>query len=98
MIEFLGNLTPKDSRRTFGPLEREIIYWRDVKTCRVCGAEVLWSEAEIHHICAHTQGGKTELDNGVLVHEQCHPRDAGAAEEFARRLAAQNMKNEGGAG
>ena len=73
MIKFLGNLTPKDPKRAFGPLEREVIYWRDEKKCQVCHAEVLWSEAEIHHIRPHSGGGKTELENGALVHKgPCH--------------------------
>ena len=87
MVQFLDNLTPKDPQRTFGPLEREIIYWRDSKTCKVCGAEVFWSEAEIHHVKEHSQGGKTALENGVLVHKQCHPKGA-AAKEFAPSLSS----------
>ncbi len=50
IVELVGNLTPKDPNRVFGPLEREIIYWRDARKCKVCHAEVLWKEAEIHHI------------------------------------------------
>ncbi|MCY3801892.1 MAG: DUF262 domain-containing protein [Chloroflexi bacterium] len=73
MIDFLGNLTPKDPQRAFNPLEREYIYWRD-RNCRRrgCGAEVAWDEAEIHHIRPHSQGGRTELENGALLHKHCH--------------------------
>ena len=74
MFELLGSLTLKDHRRTFGPLEREIIYWRDKRQCHVCKAEVLWDELEIHHVIRHSAGGATELSNGVAVHRQCHPR------------------------
>ena len=74
MATYIGNLTPKDPKRTFGSLEREIIYWKAGKKCGVCGAEVLWAEAEIHHIKEHSQGGRTELDNGQLVHKHCHPK------------------------
>ena len=86
MIDFLGYLTPKDPKRVYGHLEREIIYWRDEKKCRVCGAEVLWSEAEIHHIAPHTGGGRTEYENGVLVHQHCHPKSASATKELAKSL------------
>ena len=72
----------KDPKRAFGPLERELIYWRDDKTCAVCGTEVLWSEAEIHHVEEHSQGGRTALENGSLVHQHCHPKGA-AATAFA---------------
>ena len=82
MAEFLGNLTLKDSTRVFGPLERQLIYWRDKKNCRVCKAEVPWAEVEIHHIMEHSQGGKTNLGNGALVHKHCHPKGS-AAKEFS---------------
>ena len=84
MLEFLGPLQPKDSQRLFGPLERQIIYFRDGKRCQAanCGAEVSWNEAEIHHIVEHQHGGPTKLENGVLVHRHCHPKGA-AAQAFA---------------
>ncbi len=88
MFQLLGNMTPMDSKRAFSPLEREIIYWRDEKTCNVCKAEVLWNEVEIHHIVQHNEGGKTELENGVLMHRKCHPRGQAAAMEFARSVGA----------
>ena len=74
MFEFLGPLQQKDPQRLFGRLEREIIYFRDGKKCAVCAGEVSWNEAEIHHAVEHQHGGRTELDNGVLVHRHCHPR------------------------
>lgn len=74
----------KDPKRMYGVLEREIIYYRDKKLCGLCGAEVIWSEAEIHHIEEHHLGGKTSLDNGVLMHAHCHPKGAQAG-EFAKQ-------------
>ena len=87
MIEFLGGLTPKDSKRAFNSLEREVIYWRDGGKCRTpnCGGSVNWLDAEIHHVVEHQQGGMTVLDNGVLVHKDCHPKGA-AAVEFAKQI------------
>ena len=82
IVEFLGNLTPKDPTRAFGPLEREVIYWRDEKRCGRCKAEVMWHDAEIHHLEEHHEGGKTLLENGVLVHKECHPKGQ-AAKKFA---------------
>ena len=80
MAEHLGNLAGKDPKRAFGRLEREIIYWRDGKVCGVCGSEVSWSEAEIHHVKEHSQGGRTAFENGKLVHRQCHPKGSAAKE------------------
>ena len=92
MVEFLGNLTPKDPNRDFNLLEREVIYWRDGGKCQVegCGATVSWSDAEIHHVVEHQHGGKTVLDNGVLVHNQCHPKGP-AAIEFASKYKAKKL-------
>jgi 5-methylcytosine-specific restriction endonuclease McrA len=75
----------KDPQRGFGTLEREIVYYRDKKRCAVCDAEVIWSEAEVHHIHRHSQGGKTTLDNGVMVHRHCHPKGATAEQAFAKK-------------
>ena len=78
-------LKMKDPQRMFGALEREIIYYRDRKRCGECDADVIWSEAEIHHIDQHSQGGKTALENGVLVHHHCHPKGAVATKQFAAK-------------
>jgi hypothetical protein len=74
----------KDANRLFGALEREIIYYRDQKKCAVCGADVVWQEAEIHHVDQHAKGGLTEIENGALVHSHCHPKGK-AADEFVKK-------------
>lgn len=84
MLEFLGPLQPKDSKRLYGPVEREYIYFRDAKRCGVCSADVQWSEAEIHHTLEHSRGGFTTFENGMLVHEKCHPK-GDEATRFAER-------------
>ena len=83
MVEFLGGLTSKDSKRSFNQLEREVIYWRAGGKCKVCCATVEWPEAQAHHVIEHQDGGKTTLENGVLVHEACHPKGE-AAREYAK--------------
>ncbi len=87
MVKFLGGLYPKDPKRAFNPFERQYIYWRDGGKCGIpsCGGLVEWSDAEIHHIKEHQDGGKTELNNGILVHKHCHPR-GDAAKDLARQL------------
>ena len=72
MFGFLGPLQQKDPQRLFGPLEREIIYFRDKKICQICCEEVMWAEAEIDHVISHASGGPTNLENGRLVHRRCH--------------------------
>ena len=75
----------KDATRLFGELEREIIYHREKKKCQRCGAEVLWAEAEIHHVELHSQGGPTNLKNGALVHKHCHPKGAKETAAFTEQ-------------
>ena len=77
MLKYL-NPTKKDSTRIFGPIEREIIYYRDNKKCQICGKEIAWVDLEIHHIKEHQFGGETNLLNGVSVHNLCHPKSQGA--------------------
>ena len=88
IIELLGNLTPLDPKRSFNALEREVIYWRDSTKCQKpgCGAAVPWNEAEIHHIKPHSEGGRTEMGNGALVHKHCHPLSAADVQEFAESI------------
>lgn len=87
MTKMYEALQPRslDSNRIFGPLEREIIYYRDQKKCQVsvCGGEVLWDDAEIHHVDMHSKGGTTILSNGALVHKMCHPKGVQAVAAFA---------------
>lgn len=85
-----GMLKPilKDPVRVYGELEREIIYYRDGKACQVCCADVPWADAEIHHVDQHSQGGKTVLENGALVHKACHPKSEKQVAEFAAKWKA----------
>jgi hypothetical protein len=82
MLEFLSPQL-KDPKRLFGAIERELIYYRHRKRCAVCGGEVTWLDAEFHHVQEHSQGGPTVVENGALVHAQCHPKGSKAA-EFAQ--------------
>jgi hypothetical protein len=78
----------KDPQRLFGALERELIYYRDRKRCGDCDGEVVWDDAEFHHVQQHSLGGKTTLENGALVHSQCHPKGAAATQKFEKKFRA----------
>jgi hypothetical protein len=80
--------TPKDAQRGYDDLQRDLIYARDKKKCQVCGGNVLWAEAQIHHVNQHSDGGKTDLDNGALVHVACHPLSAHDVAAFAHKWNA----------
>ncbi len=55
------------------------------QNCQVpgCEAEVLWAEAEFHHVQEHSKGGPTSLENGALVQKGCHPKSAKEVAKFA---------------
>jgi hypothetical protein len=84
--------TLKDPTRVFGELEREIIYYRDRKLCQVCDAEVLWADAEIHHVEEHSKGGPTNLSNGALVHAHCHPKGQKQTKAFLAKWEAKQSQ------
>ena len=84
MLEYMQP-TPKDQDRIFGAIERELIYHRDGKRCRApdCEKEVLWGDAEFHHVEPHSDGGATIVSNGALVCRECHPRSTEDVQRFA---------------
>jgi len=80
-------IIPKDEKRAFDSLEREIIYGRDRGRCQNprCTREerrVVFHDAEIHHIVEHCAGGETIFKNGILLCPECH-----AQRDEMRKLA-----------
>ena len=70
-------IKPLDPNRLFDALEREVIWNRDRglcqnPNCKQPGRQVPFREATIHHVIEHTVGGRTLLQNGVLLHPECH--------------------------
>ena len=57
------------ARRLFSPAQRKALLLRD-RRCRAEGCEVSGTWAEAHHRDAWSTGGRTDLDDGVLL---CHP-------------------------
>ena len=88
MLELLSpHLKKRDSQRIFGDIERDIIYERDHRQCQWCKMKnerhtVFWDEMEIHHVEPHHQGGATQIENGALMHKDCHPRDGQKVDQF----------------
>ncbi len=79
--EMLKLLSPtkKDKNRSFSDLERRTIFYRDMGLCQWCWMSendhnVPWEECEFHHVTPHADGGPTSIQNGVLVHRDCHPK------------------------
>jgi hypothetical protein len=87
MLNYLSPLKPKDSTRLFGEIERTILFYSQNKRCAVCEGSIGWSDGEIHHVVEHSKGGPTNIENGALVHKQCHPKGPKSTAEFAEKFA-----------
>ena len=78
MLDAMSSLGRLDPTRAYSTAEREIIFYRDKRTCQKCNGPVLWADAEIDHITPHAVGGETSMENARLVHGKCHARGSNA--------------------
>ena len=70
-----GTLIKLDVKRVFSDAQKVKIRERLDGKCEVCKKPVLTNDEEFDHFpIAHARGGKTEVNNGRLVHRRCHPR------------------------
>ena len=71
-------ITPRDPRRLFDSLAKEVIWIRDRGKCQnpECRLELSYDDGQIHHIEEHTYGGRTVIGNGILVCPTCHSNRA----------------------
>jgi hypothetical protein len=102
-------IVPLDPTRCFGGLEREVIWNRDRGQCQNPGCQrpnrrVPYREAHLHHIVEHTKGGKTTLQNGILICQECHSDRAEMQrlmphfQEYLSRIYADPTKPPSGTG
>ena len=87
--EMLKLLSPVrlDKKRQFSGLERKTVFFRDMELCQWCRMKgtvhrVYWDDCEIHHVTKHADGGMTRIENGALVHRDCHPKNEQEVECF----------------
>ena len=76
-----GDSLPLDlgrARRLFSPGQRKALLIRD-QTCRADGCEIPGTWCDAHHLAPWSTGGRTDLDNGMLLCNHHHHRahDAG---------------------
>ncbi len=67
------HFTGLDPKRLFDEEEKKQIRERANDKCAVC-QDVVLIEAEFDHIKPWIQGGRTIVENGRLVHRECHER------------------------
>lgn len=73
---FLDKYNPArlDENRLFTDDQKIAIFRRDHEECQVCGKKLTFgdSDTQFHHKDKYTGGGRTEIDNGLLVCRDCH--------------------------
>jgi len=73
---FLSEYTPimLDENRLFTEEQRITIFRRDGGKCQKCGRELIYSDpnTHFHHKDRYIEGGKTDIENGLLVCKECH--------------------------
>lgn len=73
----------KDSKRTFSPEQRRILWNTTVeRKCEECGKRLTWEDFTIDHIDPYSKGGKTRLDNAALL---CRQHNATKGNRRGRR-------------
>ena len=69
------DLVPKDGKRGFTWDERIAVFRRENGVCQKCGRELKMDNFHVHHKVPHKMGGKTTLENAVLLCPDCHHRE-----------------------
>lgn len=68
----MPELELKAETRIFSEEQREVIFWRDQGTCKLCGKKCDASEFHADHIKPHDNGGETKISNGQVLCPRCN--------------------------
>ncbi|MEO0127651.1 MAG: DUF262 domain-containing protein [candidate division WOR-3 bacterium] len=73
---FLADYNPMklDENRLFNKNQKIAIFRRDQEKCQICGEKLTFgnSKTHYHHKDKYIEGGRTEIENGLLVCKNCH--------------------------
>lgn len=86
--QMLVRLKPSklDDLRNFSENDKIILYYKYGKSCAKCMESLSWADMEIHHLIPFSKGGKTIIENGVPVHQSCHPKSEKEVTEFEESM------------
>ncbi len=65
-------IVPKDKRRAYTREERQIIWYRDEKHCKICGNDIPFEDMHADHIKSHSTGGLTTISNAQTSCNTCN--------------------------
>lgn len=68
------NPAPLDEDRIFSDEQKIAIFRRDLEKCQICGVQLAYGchDTHFHHKDKYINGGKTEVNKGLLVCRDCH--------------------------
>lgn len=78
LMSDIGDLEPKDARRTFDRDQRLTIWRRADGRCQACGESVVFDAMHADHVVPHARGGKTVVANGQCLCAPCNLAKGGA--------------------
>lgn len=80
-IQQKAQFVSKDEKRGFDWIERQYVYLKADGRCAYSSEDFCRDDsrmpfdvANIHHVLAHSKGGRTELSNAVLTHRACNTK------------------------
>lgn len=71
---YAPDLIPRDPKRDFTEEERIVVFRRAGGRCQKCGKKLDMKNFHVHHKIPHSKGGKTVLNNAILLCESCHKK------------------------
>lgn len=60
------------TQRSFDETQKKIMYKQQGGICPDCGKEITFKQMHAHHLLPYMAGGRTEIDNGVMLCSKCH--------------------------
>lgn len=67
-----GTIEYKDKKRFFTREQKITMYFEQDGKCSKCKKDIDFVSVDAHHAVKHSDGGKTEIHNGTLLHKACH--------------------------
>ena len=63
-----------DESRLFSDDQKIMIFRRDNEKCKKCNVRLVFGDpnTHFHHKDRYIEGGKTEIENGLLICKVCH--------------------------
>lgn len=79
----VGKLNPKDPKRFFTQKQRETIFEQSGGVCAKCKTQLSKTNFHADHVMSHSNGGKTEIDNGQALCTACNRTKGGYRDLFS---------------